>query len=128
MAASTMVAYNASMEHACDSDLLLPEKLGGEWQFGGFVTSRCWALKRYQIDGRHNFATDGSCAGAAMRPEQTQLRVGVRAQLSAGAPRQAGPETEIDTEVMKRCVQARFRIRAVRSAAGCSLLRHNNDE
>src|SRR5271156_4282159 len=85
-AASTMCAYNSiDGAPACASDLLLKKILRGEWQFGGFVTSDCWALT--DIWKGHKFAPDEEHAAADA--------------LHAGTDTSCGPEFAALSQALK---------------------------
>jgi beta-glucosidase len=108
-AASTMCAYNAiDGAPACASDLLLKKTLRGEWQFGGFVTSDCWALT--DIWKGHKFAPDEEHAAALALRAGTDTSCGPEfAALNQALKDKLVSETEIDTAV-KRLFTARFRL------------------
>ena len=108
-AASTMCAYNAiDGEPACASDLLLKKTLRGEWQFGGFVTSDCWALT--DIWKGHKFAPDEEHAAALALRAGTDTSCGPEfAALNQALKDKLVSESEIDTAV-KRLFTARFRL------------------
>ena len=108
-AASTMCAYNSiDGEPACASDLLLKKTLRGEWQFGGFVTSDCWAVT--DIWKGHKFAPDEEHAAAVALRAGTDTTCGPEfAALSQALKDKLVSESEIDTAV-KRLFTARFRL------------------
>jgi len=108
-AASTMCAYNAiDGAPACASDLLLKKTLRGEWQFGGFVTSDCWALT--DIWKGHKFAPDEEHAAALALRAGTDTSCGPEfAALNQALKDKLVSESEIDTAV-KRLFTARFRL------------------
>ncbi|MGB8536408.1 MAG: glycoside hydrolase family 3 C-terminal domain-containing protein [Acidobacteriaceae bacterium] len=108
-AASTMCAYNAiDGTPACASDLLLQKTLRGEWQFGGFVTSDCWALT--DIWKGHKFAPDEEHAAALALRAGTDTSCGPEfAALNQSLKDKLVSESEIDTAV-KRLFTARFRL------------------
>lgn len=108
-AASTMCAYNAiDGTPACASDLLLQKTLRGEWQFGGFVTSDCWALT--DIWKGHKFAPDEEHAAALALRAGTDTSCGPEfAALNQALKDKLVSESEIDTAV-KRLFTARFRL------------------
>jgi beta-glucosidase len=108
-AASTMCAYNAiDGAPACASDLLLKETLRGEWKFGGFVTSDCWALT--DIWKGHKFAPDEEHAAALALRAGTDTSCGPEfAALDQALKDKLVSEGEIDTAV-KRLFTARFRL------------------
>jgi beta-glucosidase len=108
-AASTMCAYNAvDGAPACASDLLLQKTLRGEWQFGGFVTSDCWALT--DIWKGHKFAPDEAHAAALALRAGTDTSCGPEfAALNQALKDKLVTENEIDTAV-KRLFTARFRL------------------
>jgi beta-glucosidase len=108
-AASTMCAYNAiDGAPACASDLLLKETLRGEWKFGGFVTSDCWALT--DIWKGHKFAPDEEHAAALALRAGTDTSCGPEfAALNQAFKDKLVSEGEIDTAV-KRLFTARFRL------------------
>jgi beta-glucosidase len=108
-AASTMCAYNAiDGAPACASDLLLKETLRGDWKFGGFVTSDCWALT--DIWKGHKFAPDEEHAAALALRAGTDTSCGPEfAALNQALKDKLVSEGEIDTAV-KRLFTARFRL------------------
>jgi beta-glucosidase len=108
-AASTMCAYNAvDGAPACASDLLLQKTLRGQWQFGGFVTSDCWALT--DIWKGHKFAPDEEHAAALALHAGTDTSCGPEfAALNQALKDKLVSENEIDTAV-KRLFTARFRL------------------
>ncbi len=108
-AASTMCAYNAvDGAPACASDLLLKKTLRGDWQFGGFVTSDCWALT--DIWKGHKFAPDEEHAAADALHAGTDTSCGPEfAALNQALKDKLVSESEIDTAV-KRLFTARFRL------------------
>jgi beta-glucosidase len=108
-AASTMCAYNAvDGAPACASDLLLQKTLRGQWQFGGFVTSDCWALT--DIWKGHKFAPDEEHAAADALHAGTDTSCGPEfAALNQALKDKLVSENEINTAV-KRLFTARFRL------------------
>jgi beta-glucosidase len=108
-AASTMCAYNAvDGAPACASDLLLRKTLRGQWQFGGFVTSDCWALT--DIWKGHKFAPDEEHAAADALHAGTDTSCGPEfAALNQALKDKLVSENEINTAV-KRLFTARFRL------------------
>jgi beta-glucosidase len=69
-AGSIMCAYNrVNGQPACASDLLLKERLRGDWNFQGYVVSDCDAIK--DISDHHKYAPDPVVAVA------TGLKAGV---------------------------------------------------
>jgi beta-glucosidase len=108
-AASTMCAYNAvDGAPACASDLLLQKTLRGQWQFGGFVTSDCWALT--DIWKGHKFAPDEEHAAALALHAGTDTSCGPEfAALNQALKDKLVSENEINTAV-KRLFTARFRL------------------
>jgi beta-glucosidase len=45
-----MAAYNRTNGEPCSgSPTLLGKILRGEWKFGGFVVSDCWAIKDFHV-------------------------------------------------------------------------------
>jgi len=108
-AASTMCAYNAvDGAPACASDLLLQKTLRGQWQFGGFVTSDCWALT--DIWKGHKFAPDEEHAAALALRAGTDTSCGPEfGALNQALKDKLVSENEIDTAV-KRLFTARFRL------------------
>jgi len=108
-AASTMCAYNAvDGAPACASDLLLKKTLRGQWQFGGFVTSDCWALT--DIWKGHKFAPDEEHAAADALHAGTDTSCGPEfAALNQALKDKLVSENEINTAV-KRLFTARFRL------------------
>jgi beta-glucosidase len=108
-AASTMCAYNAiDGAPACASDMLLKKTLRGEWSFGGFVTSDCWAVT--DIWKGHKFAPDEEHAAALALRAGTDTSCGPEfAALNQALKDKLVTESEIDTAV-KRLFTARFRL------------------
>jgi beta-glucosidase len=108
-AASTMCAYNAvDGAPACASDLLLKKTLRSDWQFGGFVTSDCWALT--DIWKGHKFAPDEEHAAADALHAGTDTSCGPEfAALNQALKDKLVSENEIDTAV-RRLFTARFRL------------------
>jgi beta-glucosidase len=108
-AASTMCAYNSiDGAPACASDMLLQKTLRGEWKFGGFVTSDCWALT--DIWKGHKFAQDEEHAAALALRAGTDTSCGPEfAALNQALKDKLINESEIDTAV-KRLFTARFRL------------------
>jgi beta-glucosidase len=108
-AASTMCAYNAiDGAPACASDMLLEKTLRGEWHFGGFVTSDCWALT--DIWKGHKFAPDEEHAAVLALKAGTDTSCGPElAALNQALKDKLVSESDIDTAV-KRLFTARFRL------------------
>ena len=108
-AASTMCAYNAiDGAPACANDMLLKKTLRGDWKFGGFVTSDCWALT--DIWKGHKFAPDEEHAAALALRAGTDTSCGSEfAALDQALKDKLVSESEIDTAV-KRLFIARFRL------------------
>jgi beta-glucosidase len=108
-AASTMCAYNAvDGVPACANDMLLKQKLRGEWKFNGFVTSDCWAVT--DIWKGHKFAPDEEHAAALALRAGTDTSCGPEfAALNQALKDKLVTENEIDTAV-KRLFTARFRL------------------
>jgi beta-glucosidase len=108
-AASTMCAYNSiDGAPACASDMLLKKTLRGEWSFGGFVTSDCWAVT--DIWKGHKFAPDEEHAAALALRAGTDTSCGPEfAALNQALKDKLVSESEIDTAV-KRLFTARFRL------------------
>jgi beta-glucosidase len=108
-AASTMCAYNSiDGEPACANDMLLQKTLRGDWRFGGFVTSDCWAVT--DIWKGHKFAPDEEHAAADALHAGTDTSCGPEfAALNQALKDKLVSESEIDTAV-KRLYTARFRL------------------
>ena len=113
-AASTMCAYNAiDGSPACTNDMLLQKTLRGEWKFGGFVTSDCWAVT--DIWKGHKFAPDEEHAAALALRAGTDTSCGPEFEaLNQALKDKLVSESEIDTAV-KRLFTARFPPGHVRS-------------
>ena len=97
------------MEHpACTNDMLLQKTLRGEWKFGGFVTSDCWAVT--DIWKGHKFAPDEEHAAALALRAGTDTSCGPEFEaLNQALKDKLVSESEIDTAV-KRLFTARFRL------------------
>jgi beta-glucosidase len=108
-AASTMCAYNAvDGTPACASDMLLKKTLRGDWKFGGFVTSDCWAVT--DIWKGHKFTSDEEHAAALALRAGTDTTCGPEfAALNQALKDKLVDQSEIDTAV-KRLFTARFRL------------------
>jgi beta-glucosidase len=108
-AASTMCAYNAvDGAPACASDLLLGKTLRGDWKFGGFVTSDCWAVT--DIWKGHKFAPDEEHAAALALRAGTDTSCGPEfAALNQALKDKLITESEVDRAVT-RLFTARFQL------------------
>ncbi|HTZ59400.1 MAG TPA: glycoside hydrolase family 3 C-terminal domain-containing protein [Acidobacteriaceae bacterium] len=108
-AASTMCAYNSvDGVPACANDMLLKKTLRGEWKFGGFVTSDCWAVT--DIWKGHKFTSDEEHAAALALRAGTDTTCGPEfAALKQALDDKLVSQTDIDTAV-KRLFTARFRL------------------
>ncbi|MGC2399052.1 MAG: glycoside hydrolase family 3 C-terminal domain-containing protein [Acidobacteriaceae bacterium] len=108
-AASSMCAYNAvDGVPSCANDMLLRKTMRGEWKFGGFITSDCWAVT--DIWKGHKFAPDEEHAAALALRAGTDTSCGPEfAALGQALKDKLVSESEIDTAV-KRLFTARFRL------------------
>ncbi len=104
-----MCAYN-SLEGspACASDLLLKDKLRGEWKFPGYVVSDCGAVG--DIFHGHKFATSLAEASAKAVKAGTDLTCGNEyVSLIEAVQKHFITEAEID-QSLRRLFVARFRL------------------
>ncbi|MBQ3765763.1 MAG: glycoside hydrolase family 3 C-terminal domain-containing protein [Bacteroidales bacterium] len=64
-----MTAYNRFRGVPCGaSDYLIDTVLRGEWGYDGLITSDCWAVEDFYVEGRHGYSPDvASAAAAAVR-------------------------------------------------------------
>jgi beta-glucosidase len=108
-AQSVMCAYNRVRgDPACASPLLLRDILRGEWRFGGYVVSDCWAIT--DIHERHHVAADEVEAAARSLRAGTDLSCGPEYLSLVQAVRRAlVTEAEVDTG-LARLLRARFRL------------------
>ena len=61
-----MTAYNRFRGEPCGaSDYLINTILRGEWGYKGLITSDCWAVEDFYVQGRHGFSPDVAAAAAA---------------------------------------------------------------
>ena len=107
---SLMCAYNRlEGEAACGSDPLLRGILRGEWGFGGFIVSDCWALDDIYLNHKL-VATAPEAAASALRAG-TDLDCGSRVypRLVDAVRQGLVPEARVDTAV-RRLFTARFRL------------------
>ena len=113
---SVMCAYN-SLEGspACASDLLLKEKLRGEWKFSGYVVSDCGAIG--DIFHGHHFTESLAEASAKAVKAGTDLTCGNEyVSLIEAVQKKYITEAEIDRSV-RRLFVARFRLGMFDAAA-----------
>ncbi len=106
---SIMCAYNAVHgEPACANTMLLQQKLRGDWQFKGFVTSDCGAVQDF-YDG-HGFSPDAAHAAAKAVLAGTDTDCGDEYKsLKQAVEQKLLPESAIDTAV-ERLFEARIRL------------------
>ncbi|MBQ6761395.1 MAG: glycoside hydrolase family 3 C-terminal domain-containing protein [Bacteroidales bacterium] len=61
-----MTAYNRFRGEPCGaSSYLIDTILRGEWGYKGLITSDCWAVEDFYVDGRHGYSPDVASAAAA---------------------------------------------------------------
>ncbi len=61
-----MTAYNRFRGEPCGaSPYLIDTILRGEWGYKGIITSDCWAVSDFYVQGRHGFSPDAASAAAA---------------------------------------------------------------
>ena len=61
-----MTAYNRFRGVPCGaSDYLINTILRGEWGYKGLITSDCWAVDDFYVQGRHGYLPDAAAAAAA---------------------------------------------------------------
>ncbi|MBQ9887743.1 MAG: glycoside hydrolase family 3 C-terminal domain-containing protein, partial [Bacteroidales bacterium] len=61
-----MTAYNRFRGEPCGaSSYLIDTILRGEWGYKGIITSDCWAVSDFYVQGRHGFSPDAASAAAA---------------------------------------------------------------
>ena len=61
-----MTAYNRFRGVPCGaSDYLIDTILRGEWGYKGLITSDCWAVEDFYVEGRHGYSPDVASAAAA---------------------------------------------------------------
>jgi beta-glucosidase len=109
-AQALMCAYNrVEGAAACGSDALLRGILRGEWRFGGFVTSDCWALDDIYLN--HKLVATAPEAAAAGLRAGTDLDCGSRVypRLLDAVRQGLVSEAQVDSAV-KRLFAARFRL------------------
>lgn len=106
---SVMCAYNRlEGSPACASDLLLKEKLRGEWKFSGYVVSDCGAVG--DIFHGHKFTTSLAEAAAKAVKAGTDLTCGNEyVSLMEAVQKHFITEAEID-QSLRRLFVARFRL------------------
>jgi len=108
-ARSVMCAYNRVRgDPACASALLLHDILRGEWHFGGYVVSDCWAIT--DIHMFHRVAADEVEASARALRAGTDLSCGPEYQsLVQAVSRGLVAQAALDSAVT-RLFRARFRL------------------
>jgi len=107
---SLMCAYNRlSGAAACGSDALLRGILRGEWRFGGFITSDCWALDDIYLN--HKLVQTAAQAAAQALRAGTDTDCGSRVypHLVEAVRQGLVSEAQVDTAV-KRLFTARMRL------------------
>jgi beta-glucosidase len=106
---SVMCAYNSiDGSPACASQMLLQQKLKGDWRFKGFIVSDCAAITDVVVG--HKFASDMAHAAAQSVKTGTDLSCGNEYAALIDAVHQGLiSEAEIDAAV-KRLFTARFRL------------------
>ena len=76
---SIMGAYNRTNgEPCCASKTLLGDILRGEWKFGGFVVSDCWAINDFHENHKVTATAEESAAMAVKAGLRPELRLHVR--------------------------------------------------
>ena len=115
-AASVMCAYNAvDGSPACASDMLLRQKLRGDWAFHGYVVSDCSAISDVAVG--HKFAPDMPHAAALSVKAGTDLSCGKEFNELEDAVKQGLiGQAEID-EAVKHLFATRFRLGMFDSSA-----------
>ena len=108
-ARSVMCAYNRVRgDPACASPLLLHDILRGEWHFGGYVVSDCWAIS--DIHTFHHVAADEVEAAAKALRAGTDLSCGPEYRsLVPAIGRGLVTRTALDSAVT-RLFRERFRL------------------
>ena len=108
-AQSVMCAYNRVFgAPACGSTLLLEEILRGEWGFGGYVVSDCWAVT--DIHATHKVTPDEKTAAALALSAGTDLSCGPEFRSLVLAVQEGLiEESQVDT-ALARLLRARFRL------------------
>ncbi|MBE0591255.1 MAG: glycoside hydrolase family 3 C-terminal domain-containing protein, partial [Gemmatimonadales bacterium] len=108
-AESVMCAYNRVLgAPACGSTLLLEEILRGEWGFGGYVVSDCWAVT--DIHATHEVTPDEKTAAALALSAGTDLSCGPEFRSLVSAVQEGlVEESQVDT-ALARLFRARFRL------------------
>jgi len=108
-AGSVMCAYNrVGGEPACANARLLTDILRGEWRFGGYVVSDCWAVS--DIHQFHHVAADEVEAAAMSLRAGTDLTCGPEYRSLPDAVRRGlVTEAQVDTAVT-RLFRTRFRL------------------
>jgi beta-glucosidase len=108
-AESVMCAYNRVFgAPACGSTLLLEEILRGEWGFGGYVVSDCWAVT--DIHATHKVTPDEKTAAALALSAGTDLSCGPEFRSLVSAVQEGlVEESQVDT-ALARLFRARFRL------------------
>ncbi len=108
---SIMCAYNAvDGKPACASDLLLEQKLRGDWGFQGFVTSDCGAVDDFFEKTAHAYVPDKEHAAVVGLRAGTDTNCG-STYKALGAAIQQGliQEAELDVS-LKRLFTARMKL------------------
>ena len=108
---SIMCAYNAvDGKPACASDLLLEQRLRGDWGFKGFVTSDCGAVDDFFEKTAHAYVPDKEHAAVVGLRTGTDTNCG-STYKALGAAIQQGliKEAELDVS-LKRLFTARMRL------------------
>jgi beta-glucosidase len=113
---SVMCAYNrVDGDPACASGRLLRDILRGEWGFGGYVVSDCWAIT--DIHERHRVAKDEVEAAARSLGAGTDLACGPEYRSLVEAVRRGlVTEAAVDT-ALARLLRERFRLGLLDPAA-----------
>jgi beta-glucosidase len=108
---STMCAYNAiEGQPACGSDLLMQTVLRGYWNFQGFVTSDCGAIKDFYDKDAHHTQPDQAHAAADALLHGTDTNCGP-AYHGLGDAVKKGLISEADIDVsLRRLFEARIRL------------------
>ena len=78
-----MTAYNRFRGEPCGaSSYLIDTILRGEWGYQGLITSDCWAVEDFYVEGRHGYVSDVEEAAAA-----ADVRLIIRMTATSRAPK-----------------------------------------
>ena len=106
-----MTAYNRFRGEPCGaSDYLINTILRGEWGYKGLITSDCWAVEDFYVEGRHGFSPDVASAAAAAVHAGVDTECGqAYRHIPEAVERGLLDEADLDRNLI-RLFTARFRL------------------